>query len=283
MFCFSPINRRMLLKKTYHRFTASTYVFTALLASAGLRVWFRALGYLESGLCGQCQFPWFPLSKGGYFGAWCICEVPVKRWLCVLKSQAQRGQNSSVTPAELELCSTADGREVRRENTEAACEGPGTWPVRSSGTESHSGGSQEESNQATIYIFTQSNTFNWKDTDRHKPTSVQTQTLTKVQAFRILSYQKSPLIIYRGTKHQFSPSWTNNLPVCMIWSVINCPLQKSLYSSKYFHILTKKCIFKCGLHLWIFLQYRLNMTHHLKVLYWQSFCPFFLLLFTGTI
>lgn len=35
----------------------------------------------------------------------------MKRWLCVLRSRAHRGQNSSVTPTELGSCSTTDGRE----------------------------------------------------------------------------------------------------------------------------------------------------------------------------
>lgn len=59
----------------------------------------------------SASFHGSPPSKGGSFWAWRVCEVPVKRWLCVLRSRAHCGQNSSVTPTELGLCSTADGRE----------------------------------------------------------------------------------------------------------------------------------------------------------------------------
>lgn len=52
----------------------------------------------------------------------------------------------------------------------------------------HSRGSQEGSNQASVYTFIPANTFSWKDTDRHKQTSVQTQTLSEMQTFSILSH-----------------------------------------------------------------------------------------------
>lgn len=66
----------------------------------------------------SASFHGSPLSKGGSLWAWCVCEVPVKRWLCVLRSWAHREQNSSVTPAELGLCNTADEREKWGEKTQ---------------------------------------------------------------------------------------------------------------------------------------------------------------------
>lgn len=117
---FVPINQRSLWKTVslFHRQHLCLPVLPGIRKT--LSVWFQALGYLETGFCGQCQFLWFPIIKQSLFlglvHLWSRCEK-MKRRLCVPRSQAQRGQNSSVTLVGLGLCSTVDGTESGWENT----------------------------------------------------------------------------------------------------------------------------------------------------------------------
>lgn len=104
-------------------------------------------------------------QREGSFWAWCVCEGPVKRWLCVLRSRVHREQNSSATPAELGLCSTADGRGNFFGRGDTHTQKQHVWvlaqrhaSVRSSGDWVTVGVSQGGSKQAGVYTFTPANT-----------------------------------------------------------------------------------------------------------------------------
>ena len=117
-----------------------------------------------------------PLSKRGSLWAWCVCKVPVKRWLCVLRSGAHREQNSSVTPAELGLCSTADARESVGRTHRSSMFGSWLGAMHQLGAQGDwvtVGGSK----QASVYTFTPANTRTTAKIEfRHKQTSVRQNT-----------------------------------------------------------------------------------------------------------
>lgn len=164
-FCFSPINQRApLKKKTHHPLNANTSVFRCSSGVCGTRVWFRAQRYRETGPCGQCQFPWFPSVKGRFsLGLACLWS-PVKRWLCVLRSRAHCGQNSSVTPTELGLCSTADGRESgggKHRSSMFGCLARRHASLRGSGDWVTAGGSKQAS---VCTFYTSKHRINCRDT-----------------------------------------------------------------------------------------------------------------------
>ncbi len=117
-------------EKLHPSLNANTSVFAiGLHYSSGVcrtRVWFRAQGYLETGPCGQSQFPWFPPVKAKFFlGLVCLWSYREKMALCPKPTEGR-------IPLWLRLswgCAAQrmEGK-VGEENTEAACLGPGSAP-----------------------------------------------------------------------------------------------------------------------------------------------------------
>lgn len=122
-------------------FNASTPVFAAPLGSAGLGCDSGQRDSENLGLVVGASFHGLLLSKRGSFWIWCVCKVPVKRRLCVLRSRAHRGQNSSVTSTEMGQCSTTDG----------------SWLSAMHQLGAQGTGSELRKKQANVYTFTSTN------------------------------------------------------------------------------------------------------------------------------
>lgn len=86
--------------------------------------------------------------------AGCVCDAPMKRWLCVLRSLAHRGQSSCVTLAQLELSSRAEVGESKGGRTHVRVLDLCQSSVGSSGWT----GSEWRINWVCVYTFTSVNT-----------------------------------------------------------------------------------------------------------------------------
>lgn len=101
------------------------------------------------------------LSRPGVF------VKPVKRWLCILRSRAHRGQNSSVTLTELGLCSTTDGGESVWGGQWKHRSGMfGSWLNATYQLGAQGTGSPWRKKQACVHIYINKHALDCKDTHK---------------------------------------------------------------------------------------------------------------------